>query len=39
VESAAGYQDLLKLLPKIQAAVGDKACRALRHALLDGPTE
>lgn len=35
VESAAGYHDLLKLLPKIQAAVGSKACRSLSRALLD----
>jgi hypothetical protein len=39
VESAAGYQDLLKLLPKIQEAVGEKACRQLRRVLLDGPTQ
>jgi len=35
VEGAAGYQDLVKLLPKIQAAVGAKACRALARALLE----
>ena len=35
VEAAAGYADLLKLLPKIQAAVGTKACRKLERALLD----
>jgi hypothetical protein len=33
VESAAGYEDLLKLLPKIQDAVGTKACRELEQAL------
>ncbi len=33
VESAAGYDDLLKLLPKIQEAVGTKACRELEQAL------
>lgn len=33
VESAAGYEDLLALLPKIQAAVGTKACRDLEAAL------
>lgn len=33
VESAAGYADLLALLPKIQDAVGSKACRELEHAL------
>ncbi len=35
VEGAAGYQELLKLLPKIQAAVGAKASRKLERALLD----
>jgi len=35
VEGAAGYPDLLKLLPKIQDAVGAKACRKLERALLD----
>jgi hypothetical protein len=35
VESAAGYADLLKLLPKIQAALGPKACRRLERALLE----
>jgi hypothetical protein len=35
VESAAGYPELLKLLPKIQDAVGAKACRRLERALLD----
>lgn len=34
VEGAAGYQDLLKLLPRIQDAVGAKACRKLERALL-----
>jgi hypothetical protein len=33
VESAEGYEDLVKLLPKIQEAVGAKACRALTRAL------
>jgi len=33
VESAAGYEDLLKLFPKIQEAVGAKACRELELAL------
>lgn len=33
VESAAGYDDLLALLPKIQDAVGAKACRELERAL------
>ncbi len=33
VESAAGYDDLLALLPKIQDAVGTKACRDLERAL------
>lgn len=33
VESAAGYEDLLALLPKIQSAVGAKACRELERAL------
>ena len=33
VESAAGYEDLLALLPKIQAAVRTKACRELEAAL------
>lgn len=33
VESAAGYQELLVLLPKIQEAVGTKACRELERAL------
>ena len=33
VESAAGYEDLLALLPKIQAAVGTKACLELEAAL------
>ncbi|MDZ4073973.1 MAG: hypothetical protein U1E04_04370 [Hylemonella sp.] len=34
VESAAGYEDLLALLPKIQGAVGHEACRRLEQALL-----
>lgn len=34
VESAPGYAELLKLLPKIQEAVGAKACRKLESALL-----
>ena len=33
VESAAGYEELLALFPKIQAAVGTKASRALEAAL------
>ena len=33
VESAAGYPELLKLLPKIQDAVGAKACRKLERVL------
>jgi hypothetical protein len=33
VESAAGFDDLLALLPKIQDAVGAKACRDLERAL------
>jgi hypothetical protein len=33
VESAAGYDELLALLPKIQDAVGTKACRELERAL------
>lgn len=33
VESASGYQELLVLLPKIQEAVGTKACRELERAL------
>ena len=33
VESAAGFDDLLALLPKIQDAVGTKACRELERAL------
>jgi hypothetical protein len=33
VESAAGYQELLVLFPKIQDAVGAKACRELETAL------
>jgi len=33
VESAAGFDDLLALLPKIQDAVGTKACRELERVL------
>jgi hypothetical protein len=33
VEAAAGYDDLLALLPKIQDAVGPDACDALEQAL------
>ena len=33
VESAAGYDDLLKLFPKIQSAVGEKAARELERML------
>ena len=33
VEAAAGVPDLLALLPKIQEAVGTKACRELEQAL------
>ena len=33
VEAASGYEDLLALLPKIQAAAGEKACIALERAL------
>jgi hypothetical protein len=33
VESAAGYDELLGLLPRIQDAVGIKACRELERAL------
>lgn len=33
VESASGYQELLALLPKIQDAVGSKACRELERVL------
>lgn len=33
VEAAAGYDDLLVLLPKIQEAVGSKAARELERAL------
>jgi hypothetical protein len=35
VEAAAGYADLLALLPKIQDAVGSKACQELTRALQD----
>jgi hypothetical protein len=34
VESAGGYQELVDLLPKIQEAVGVKACRPLVQALM-----
>jgi len=33
VEAASGYEDLLALLPKIQAAAGEKTCTALERAL------
>jgi hypothetical protein len=33
VESAAGYEDLLRLLPKLQAALGAEACQELERAL------
>jgi hypothetical protein len=33
VESAAGFDDLLALFPKIQDAVGTKACLELEHVL------
>jgi hypothetical protein len=33
VEGAAGYPELLRLLPKIQEAVGAKACRKLERIL------
>ena len=33
VEAASGYDDLLALFPKIQAAVGAKKCEALERAL------
>ena len=33
VEAASGYEDLLALLPKIQAAAGEKTCIALERAL------
>ncbi len=33
VESAAGFEDLLKLLPRIQEALGVKACESLEQAL------
>jgi hypothetical protein len=33
VESAAGYEDLVALFPKIQAAAGVQVCRALELAL------
>jgi hypothetical protein len=34
VEAAEGYQELIDLLPKIQEAVGAKACRPLIQSLL-----
>jgi hypothetical protein len=34
VEAAGGYQELVDLLPKIQEAVGTKACRPLVQALM-----
>jgi hypothetical protein len=34
VEGASGYDELLRLLPKIQAAAGPKACRRLERILL-----
>ena len=34
VEAAEGYQELVDLLPKIQEAVGAKACRPLVQALM-----
>jgi hypothetical protein len=37
VEGAAGYPELLKLLPKIQDAVGAKACRKLERVLYGLP--
>lgn len=33
VEAASGYEDLLALLPRIQDAVGEKACVELERAL------
>jgi hypothetical protein len=33
VEAAGGYDELLVLLPKIQEAVGTKACEELEHVL------
>ena|SRR5450830_89908 len=33
VEGASGFDELLKLLPKIQDAVGAKSCRGLEQAL------
>jgi hypothetical protein len=33
VEAASGYDDLLALLPKIQALAGEKACIELERAL------
>ncbi len=33
IEGTAGYEDLLELLPKLQAAVGEQACEQLTWAL------
>lgn len=33
VEAASGYDDLLSLLPRLQEALGARACRALERAL------
>lgn len=33
IEAASGYEDLVALLPKIQDAVGERACRDLEKAL------
>lgn len=33
VEAASGYEELLALLPKIQAAVGSQSCQAFEQAL------
>jgi hypothetical protein len=35
IEAARGFDDLLALLPKIQAAVGTQSCVALERALKD----
>lgn len=35
VEGASGYDELLQLLPRIQDALGVKACRKLERALLE----
>jgi hypothetical protein len=35
VESASGYDELLQLLPRLQGALGAKACRKLERALLE----